>query len=522
MRSSVTPLLGRTTPRLWTPPLVTGQPGPCGCGCPLSPETSHGFSVVDFSRDVLEVEPLPWQRWWFIHALELRPDGRWRFRILLTLAARQNGKTTKIEVKNLWKLFVLHVGLIIGTAQDLDTAEESWDKGVEIVESIPELEAELAHVDRTNGKKALRLVNGSRWKIVSTSRRGGRGKSGDDVNLDELREHLDWLAWGAVTKTTMARPNAQIFPFSNAGDDRSVVLNSLRAQAIATIDDPWSDPSLGIFEWSAPDDVRCDCGRLEDAPHGLNCRLRDREAWAQANPALGYTITEEAIESALTDPEPVFRTEVLCQRVPSLEDPKVITPSLWSDLADPPEQRPAEVTFALVVNQHRTVAYIAYAGRDEGDPEGMVRLGLADRLTDVSKAPARLLELRERHNPVGVSVKARSESLLLELQREGLAVPDDPEEPRRGDLHVPSAAQDAAATGLLLDAARSQRVRHAADLPVDTALGEAKLRPSAGGVTWDDKAGDMAPLRAVCHALWLFESWAHLVAGDYDALANIY
>jgi hypothetical protein len=36
-------------------------------------------------------------------------------------SARQNGKTTMlVEVKNLWKMFVLQVPLIIGTAQILD------------------------------------------------------------------------------------------------------------------------------------------------------------------------------------------------------------------------------------------------------------------------------------------------------------------------------------------------------------------------------------------------------------------
>src|SRR5262249_46845026 len=151
-----------------------------------------------------------------------------RFRTILILVARQNGKTTLVEVKNLWKMFVLRVLLVIGTAQNLDISEESWDKAVEIVESIPELAVEIAHVDKTNGKKALRLVGGSRWKIAAASRRGGRGLSGDDVNLDELREHQNWLAWAAVTKTTMARPNPQIWAFSNAGDDKSIVLNDLQ------------------------------------------------------------------------------------------------------------------------------------------------------------------------------------------------------------------------------------------------------------------------------------------------------
>ncbi|HEX4818504.1 MAG TPA: hypothetical protein VFV66_37680, partial [Nonomuraea sp.] len=230
----------------------------------MTPATSLGFSAVDFSQDVLGVRPLPWQRFLLIHAHELRWDGKFRFRTVLVLVARQNGKTSIVEVKNLWKMFVLGVGLVIGTAQNLDISEESWDKAVEIVEGTPELAAEVAHVDRTNGKKALRLTSGSRWKIAAASRKGGRGLSGDDVNLDELREHQTWDAWGAVTKTTMARANPQIWAFSNAGDDKSVVLNQLQEQGRAAANDPLMDPTLGHFEWSAPDDVKCTCGRPDN------------------------------------------------------------------------------------------------------------------------------------------------------------------------------------------------------------------------------------------------------------------
>ena len=132
----------------------------------------------------------------------------------------------------------------------------------------------------------MRLTTGQRYKVTAATRRGGRGSSADLVFLDELREHRDWLSWGAVTKTTMARTNAQICGFSNAGDPQSVVLADLREKAIAAAADRSS--SLGIFEWSAPDD----------------CPLDDPEGRSAANPALGHLPTfEDAIKSALeTDP----------------------------------------------------------------------------------------------------------------------------------------------------------------------------------------------------------------------------
>jgi len=189
----------------------------------LTRRTSLGFDAAEFAADVLGIELIPWQRWLLIHALELRPDGRWRFRTVLVLVSRQNGKTLTVLIKNLFKMFVLRIPMVIGTAQNLDVSEESWDAAVEMIESIPELAAELPKeggVVRVNGKKTLKLIGGSRWKVAAASRKGGRGLSGDDVNLDELREHHTWDSWAAVTKTTMARANAQIWAYSNAGDDQ--------------------------------------------------------------------------------------------------------------------------------------------------------------------------------------------------------------------------------------------------------------------------------------------------------------
>lgn len=380
---------------------------------------------MDFAEQVLEIEPIPWQRWLLIHALELRPNGRFRFRTILILVARQNGKTTIVEVKNLWKMFVLQVPLVIGTAQNLDISEESWDKAVEIVESVPDLAAEIAHVDKTNGKKALKLTHGSRWKIAAASRKGGRGLAGDDVNLDELREHLDWLAWGAVTKTTMARPNAQVYAFSNAGDDRSVVLNDLQAKGRATAQAGYvGDLTLGHFEWSAPDDVKCTCVRPPGDPHRPDCRLWDRQAWALANPSLGYTVTEQAIASALaTDPDPIFRTEVLCQRVETLvEEWQVIPEVAWEGARDPRSQLEGRPAVGVYVPPDRSYTAIGLAGARAGGGRHVEVAGdgeTVDYRPGVGWVVPRLTELEE-HQPSVLVIDDKA--LADEAEKAGLVV----------------------------------------------------------------------------------------------------
>ena len=304
---------GSTEPRIYTPE-----------NRELTPETSLGFALVDFAQDVLSIELLPWQRWLFIHALEIDGsfDDEWqfRYRTVLILVARQQGKTMMSEILALFFLYALGVNLIIGTSTNLDAAEEVWDGVVDIAESNQELAEEIEDVKRSSGRKTITLSGRRRYRITAANRKGARGKSGDLVLLDELREHQDFSAWSAVTKTTMARPNALVWCMSNAGDGSSVVLRNLRMKAHGRIGDPdginkalnssavamdelddFDDDTLGIFEWSAHP----------------NAKITDRNEWALANPSLGYGfVTERSLASACaTDPADEFKTECLCQWV---------------------------------------------------------------------------------------------------------------------------------------------------------------------------------------------------------------
>lgn len=304
-------LKGHTEPRIYTPPLRE-----------LTPETSLGYDVIDFATNVLQLTLKPWQEWLFIHALEIvgsfETEWHFRFRTVVVLIARQNGKTFVGKVLAAYFLYVLQVALIIGTAQSLDQAEDTWQDTVDMVSDIPSLADEIEHIWYTNGAKRLALTGKRQYRVKASSRRAGRGQSSDLVMLDELREHQDFQAWGAITKTTMARPDALIWCMSNAGDGTSVVLRHLRKIAHAALGDPdgmvkalgetelaigddEDDSTLAIFEWSAP----------PDADQG------DREAWAAANPSLGWgELTERALKSAYTDDPPdVFRAECLCQWV---------------------------------------------------------------------------------------------------------------------------------------------------------------------------------------------------------------
>lgn len=305
--------VGRTEPRLFTPPLR-----------PLTRETTRGWEVIDFARDVLGEPLLPWQEWLVIHAMELLPDGTYRFRTIMALVARQNGKTSLSRTLALWRLYIDGARLVLGAAQDVSIAREVLNAAHDMAMEVPDLAAEVLTLRKTNGDEFLKLINGARYKITASTRGAGRGLSVDHLTMDEIREQRDWLAWSALSKTIMARLMGQIWALSNAGDEASVVLNHLRAAAGVRQDSGGvsymgeaRDNSIGIFEWSAVE----------------GCEIDDEEAWAQANPAMGITVSVAAIRSALgTDPPDVFRTEVLCQKVDTLDG--VFNKDAWKACAD--------------------------------------------------------------------------------------------------------------------------------------------------------------------------------------------
>lgn len=335
------PVRGSTTPAYFTPPLVVGPPGPCGCGCALTDETTAGFAVVEWATDVLHYPPDPWQRWALIHGLELLPDGRPRFRTLLIEVARQNGKTTLLVILSLWWQFVCEVAMVLGTSTKLDYAKESWHRAVDVAEAAPALARQRGRrwTREANGEQESWTTSKSRYKIAPSNEEGGRSLSVDRLILDELRQHHDYSAWAAAVNAGRARRNFQTWALSNAGTDRSVVLNNLHDNALDMI--RWAD-AVGAdrvleLKHEAPGDVRtgaflwvCD----------VDADPLDVDQLAIANPSLGYRIElDDLLGDARVavhaggDALAKFKIESMCIRVPSLN--QAIDMGAWSRMEIP-------------------------------------------------------------------------------------------------------------------------------------------------------------------------------------------
>lgn len=375
-------LFGKTEARIFTPPL--GE---------LTPETTLGFQVIDFAEQILGITLRPWQKWFFIHALELDPDTGYtdfRFRQVLLLVGRQNGKTLVMVILGLWRLFIDGCSEIVTAAQDLSVAENTLADAFKLAKSNEILNEWLPwRMERGEYVPYMRTANGSnqlelayapvpealdvfgsmpKWVVVATNRGGGRSHSAELAMLDELREHRNFDSWDAITPTTIERHRGQVYGFSNAGDAQSVVLRKMRNICLREIDRGQTDQSqLAIFEWSAPD----------------GCDIFDPEGWAQANPSLGYGArtgkTMATLARAAVDPEALdedgeavdensFRTEYLCQWVTTLEQGKIDS-TTWEELLDPDSRRASDspVEVAVDVDVDGRSASIAIAAtREDG------------------------------------------------------------------------------------------------------------------------------------------------------------
>lgn len=303
-------LLGSTTPRLWTPPLRE-----------LTPDTSWGFDFNDFCEHVLGEPNDPWQEWLSIHVGELLEDGRPRFRTVLILIARQQGKTTWARKLVLFWLFVVQVGMVLGTSTDRQYAKASWQAVCDMAEANEYLAAEMPAnpVRKTIGEEMLTTSWDSHYKFAASNKRAGRSLTIDRLLLDELREHNSFDTWNAAVNAMNAIWDAQVVAISNQGDVSAIVLDSLRLPAITYIETGVGDPRLGLFEWSSPQGSEPD----------------DLAALAMACPDLGRRTDPDVLLAAarkamLAGGEELtgFKTEVMCMRV-HLLDP-AIDPDLWN------------------------------------------------------------------------------------------------------------------------------------------------------------------------------------------------
>ena len=506
----VASLVGKTEPRLWTKPLRE-----------LTPQTSLGFEVIDFAREILHVQLWPWQEWLLTHALELMPDGRYRFRRVIILVARQNGKTLLAAVLAAWWLFI-ESGRdpervspldfkVLGTAQNLDIARGPWSRvklwcdpdpetGEAQAEAIPALQDATAKVLDANGKEQILAKSLAHYEVRAA--KSARGKPGARVLMDELREQETWQAWNATSQTSKNFWNGQVWCLSNAGSAKSVVLAKQREvglKLIAEQDEAMAvpgasvenlieahDTSIGLFEWSAPD----------------GCPMDDVEGILQANPSIGHgAITVSACVSDSTSMlEADYRTEVLCQWVTS-QVISFIDIRDWRRCEVPPDKikvpKGSRTVWGVDTSQDRSMTFVASATRlADGRPFVQVIAARAGMLW----LPDWLAEQAQDSGFTEVALQSRGApamEFVSQLERNGLTV------------HGIDGSHVGSATGTLRDRVRDGLLITVPQPDVEVAVQGGLTRRYAENDAWsrvESLPVDIAPLAAMTWALFGLET----------------
>jgi hypothetical protein len=353
--NSASAVLGSTSPRLWTPPLRE-----------LTPETSFGFDVIDFAEEI--GWPLdPWECEAVIRGGELLPDGTPRFRFVLVIVARQNGKTLLCRVLTLYWMFIERHEYILGTSTGRDTAKTSWREVIKMAEGVDLLAEEMPepHTREQISEEDFWNVHDSHYRFAAPNRRAGRGSTLKRLILDELREHRNRDTYDAAINAGNAVMDFQAWAITNQGDANSIVLDELRSSALEYIETGQGDPGLGLLEWSAPN----------------GADPTDPQSLAMANPNLGRRIPLAAIMGQAMTAKRAggetlarFRTEILCQRV-TLLDPAV-DPDLWIAAGVDPSE-------ALDLAEHRRAVALCLDVSLDGSHATLVAAATVDGVTHV-------------------------------------------------------------------------------------------------------------------------------------------
>lgn len=475
-------------------------------------EVSLGPVAVDLARRgglVLD----PWQADALDVMCAIRDDGQWACFEYGEIVSRQNGKGAILEARALAGLFLFGEELIMWSAHEYKTAMEGFRRvlavlrrlGTRLSDNLYDVDGVLVKVINTNGEEGLeRLDTGQRLRFIARSKGSGRGFSGDVNIIDEAfaftREQQE-----ALMPTMSARPNPQIIYTSSPPltGDTGDVMYALRTRA-----DAGGDDSLGWRDWGL-------AGDLDDL---AAVDLDDERLWYQANPSLGGRLTVEYVRRERRSMSDVgFARERLgiWPRWIGGETGGAIPIDEWRAMVDPDSQASDDIAIAVDTTPDRAWSSIAIASPRT---EGGMHLELIDHRRGTAWVVDRLVELKERHDPVAICLDAKGPagSLLTDLDKAGIRLPADPERPERGDLIVPTHTEVAAACGQLLDAARDGTDRHIDQQQLTTAVLGATTRPLGDAVAWGRRQSDVdiSPLVAVTLARWALLERAHLIDNE--------
>src|SRR5690554_7182384 len=256
------------------------------CGKPLrtrprfatkpTPRARGWWRQIHDAAEQLGTPLMPWQAGAARLIGELRPDGLPRYKRGIISVPRQQGKTTisKAAIKAVAE--ARGDQEIYGTAQ---TRQYAAKHVVNLGRQLKRLSADVKVLAGV-GAESVTWPNGTIYRPLSPTEGGGHGDSIDWLLVDAAWTITPELL-GGVVPAMIARPLSQLVAISTMGTVDSTSWNGWVAEGREAVDDP--NALIAYVEYSAEEDEH----------------VFDEKRWHEWMPALGRTISHEAIREAM-------------------------------------------------------------------------------------------------------------------------------------------------------------------------------------------------------------------------------
>jgi len=445
---------------------------------------------------------MPWQQHVADVALELDSEsGRLVYNEVGLTVPRQSGKSTFVLAKATHRAsatsFFGRRQVLVYTAQTRMKAREKWEE--DYAEALEHSSSFKVGVHKSNGNEHIRFPNGSRWGIDANTEKAGHGGTLDEAYIDEAFAQVDNRLEQAFRPAMITRANKQLWVVSTAGwKGGSPFLEAKVRRGREAVEQGLTSGRC-YFEWSAPDDAD----------------PADRSVWWECMPALGHTITEEAIAAeleAFADNLDEFRRAYLNQWREKGRARAVIDPSRWGAARD--ADAAVDGRLALAVDRMPDgdgSSHLATSIGFAGECDGKTLVALADHRPGMSWVVERVVALVAEHDPVAVVVDPGGPAapLIDDLRAAGVDVSE-----------VTGRAVTQGCGGMLEDI-NEGRVTHLGQEPLDAAVAAARRRTVGDAWAWArrDTSSDISPLVAVTLARSGLAKWRAEMPEDFPIAA---
>lgn len=415
----------------------------------------------------------PWQADVLDDWLGRSPSGKWAAPTCGGSVPRQNGKSLLVQGRAEAGM-LLYNEQVIYTAHLQKTATETFEEMRDFFES-PRLKKYVSDIKTALGREQIILKSGARIKFLARTRNGGRGQHGDLLIIDEAQE-MDENAQASFLPAISASLNPQTVYVGTPPDPGAsgTVFRGIRQRAL-----DGKTERMAWFEFSV-DEIG---------------NVKDRQRWADTNPALGRRILPSTVEgeSEQMDPD-TFARERLGWWAPIAEEKQdlAIDAAAW-DACRSDETKPEGKT-AYGIKFSPDGSEICLCGAVI-PAEGKARVSLIER-KQTSRGTQWLADwLNDRYKKAAcVVIDGRNGAdVLVDKIADTWKI--------KGSVIRPSAKEMVAAVGMLTDAINEQTVTWYSQQEAlrQSAITSVK-RPIGGG--WGFGGDDAGPVEAAALALY--------------------